>query len=240
MRERIWAFLRVTQQADRVILGKYNMPSPQQILDGLSEISNRWQELAILWHLYFALLAFVLLMGVHPPKRVVGSLLGLPLLSVSFLAWLSGNPFNGITFGLSGTALIIVSIRLPKANVRISSWRGIKAGLLMFTFGWLYPHFLDTESFVPYLYSAPTGLIPCPTLSIAIGLALLLNGLDSRVWSAILGAMGIFYGLFGAVRLAVTIDWILLLGAALILILVFSRKGDEELSELNGVQNETI
>jgi type II secretory pathway component PulF len=67
------------------------MPSPQQILNGLSEISSRWQALAVFWHLYFAVFALVLLTGIRPPKRIAGILLGLPLLSVSFLAWLSGN-----------------------------------------------------------------------------------------------------------------------------------------------------
>ena len=52
----------------------------------------------------------------------------------------------------------------------------------------------------------PTGLVPCPTLSIVIGLALIVEGLDSRIWTSVLvGATGVFYGIFGAVRLGVTI-----------------------------------
>ena len=87
------------------------------------------------------------------------------------------------------------------------------AGAALLIFGWVYPHFLETSSPLTYLYAAPTGLIPCPTLSITIGFALILGGLDSRLWSWVLGAFGLFYGAFGALRLGVTIDLVLLLGS---------------------------
>ena len=60
----------------------------------------------------------------------------------------------------------------------------------------------------------------CPTLSIVIGLALITGGLDSRLWTSILTAAGLFYGLFGALRLGVTIDFVLLLGASVALVVV--------------------
>ena len=46
----------------------------------------------------------------------------------------------------------------------------------MFLLEWIYSHFLETSSLVPYPYSAPIGLIPCPTLLITIGPALDLTG----------------------------------------------------------------
>jgi hypothetical protein len=99
-------------------------------------------------------------------------------------------------------------------------------GALLFAFGWVYPHFLNTSSFLPYLYSAPTGLIPCPTLSIVIGLALILGGLGARTWSLVLGVTGIFYGIFGSAWLGVLIDWVLLLGALTIVFFVLvERRG---------------
>ena len=194
------------------------MPTNEQILSGLSEISNDWRLLALIWHIYFGLLIIALYWGIRPPKRLTGILLGLPLLSVSALAWLTANPFNGTVFGLSGIALMGISMGLPRDNVTIAAPWAVVPGILLFMFGWLYPHFLDTPSFIPYLYSAPTGLIPCPTLSIVTGLALVLGGLGSRAWSWVIGAVGIFYGVFGATHLDVAIDWILLAGAAALII----------------------
>jgi hypothetical protein len=89
----------------------------------------------------------------------------------------------------------------------------VVSGSLLFVFGWVYPHFLETRSILTYLYAAPTGLIPCPTLSTVIGLSLILGGLGSRAWSLTLGFAGIFYGVFGAAWLGVTIDWFLAVGA---------------------------
>ena len=83
------------------------MPGPEQILKGLSEIANKWQMLAMVWHVYFGILAVGLIAGVRPSKRLAGILLGLPLLSVSALAWASSNPFNGTLVALAGIALIV-------------------------------------------------------------------------------------------------------------------------------------
>jgi hypothetical protein len=202
------------------------MPTPDEILSGLSEIANTWRVLAIFWHVYFGVLALLLLQGARPSRRVVGVLLGLPLLSVSVLAWINGNPFNGTFFAVSGIALIAISTRLSHDRVRVAPLWAATLGALLFAFGWVYPHFLNTLSFLPYLYSAPTGLIPCPTLSIVIGLALILGGLGARTWSLVLGVTGIFYGIFGSAWLGVLIDWVLLLGALTIVFFVLvERRG---------------
>jgi hypothetical protein len=103
--------------------------------------------------------------------------------------------------------------------VRLASGGLLLLGGVFFAFGWLYPHFLDTASFLPYLYAAPAGLIPCPTLSILLGLTLVARGLDSRAWSAIGGVISVFYGAFGALVLGVTVDWVLLCGGIIVLLL---------------------
>jgi hypothetical protein len=200
------------------------MPNSEQILNGLSTIANQWQILAIAWHIYFAALAGGLALGFRPSKRIGAILLVLPLLSVSILAWLAANPFNGLLFALASIALLIIAIRLPQEPVEIAPLWLTAAGIFLFLFGWLYPHFLENASFLPYLYAAPTGLIPCPTLSIVTGLSLMVGGLESRTWSGVLGGMGLFYALFGAIRLGVAIDLILLLGALLLLLIAFLPK----------------
>ena len=190
------------------------MPTPDQILSGLGQIANTWQSLAVFWHVYFGALALALLLGWRPSVRIAGTLLAVPLLSVSILAWTAGNPFNGTLFAVSGIALIAIALRQPGEPVQIGPAWAVIAGALLLAFGWVYPHFLETTSFLPYLYSAPTGLIPCPTLSAVIGLGLIVGGLGSRAWSLVLGATGLFYGLFGTLRLGVSLDWALVAGAA--------------------------
>jgi hypothetical protein len=176
------------------------------------------------WHIFFAALVIGWLLGLRPSKRVGGILLSLPLLSVSILAWISANPFNGVLFALAGIALMVIAARLSPEHIQFAPRWVVGAGLFMFLFGWVYPHFLETSSIVPYLYAAPTGLVPCPTLSIVIGVSLVVGGFNSRAWSLVLGAMGLFYSIFGALRLGVMIDLVLLFGALLTILILFVPK----------------
>lgn len=198
------------------------LPAPEQILYELTTIASQWRMLAIAWHLYFAIIALALLCGVRPSKRIAGTLLALPLLSVSLLALLAAplNPFNSAVFAVATIALLVISSRLPRESVKIAPGWAVLSGTGLFAFGWVYPHFLDSQSWLTYLYSAPTGLVPCPTLSIVIGIVLVLDGLGSIPFILVLVATGLFYGAFGAAYLGVTIDSILLLGAGLLLIIV--------------------
>lgn len=187
------------------------MPSPEQIIAGLASTANEWWLLALFWHVYFAALALLILRArISPP--LTGILLSLPLVSVSALAWWTGNPFNRTVFLVSATALFVLALRVPRPT-KAAPPMAMIAGMAMFMFGWMYPHFLNTTSLLPYLYAAPTGLIPCPTLSIIVGLTLLAGGL-SGAWSLALASLAAFYGLFGTFVLGVPIDLFLAGGAA--------------------------
>ena len=200
------------------------MPTSEQILAGLKIIVNTWWPLAVFWHVYFAAVVIALIFGVRPSKRLSGILLLLPILSVSFVAWMSSNPFNGILYAFIGILLIYFSIKLPHEKISIApSWTLI-LGIILFIFGWVYPHFLENSSWYEYLYKAPTGLIPCPTLSVVIGLLLILNGLESRVISLLIGIVGLYYGITGVIQLGVLIDLVLLLGAIMIVVVSIAGK----------------
>ena len=191
------------------------MPTPEQILEGLNRISSQWTALAVIWHAYFGILLILLLAGVRRAQRVMAVVLSLPLLSVSALAWDASNPFNGTMFLLFGIGLIVIGLRLPAEPVTVSrQW--LVTGLLVILFGWIYPHFISEDPALHYLITAPLGLVPCPTLSMVIGISFLLGGLSSPGWMRILGSAGILYGLFGAFRLGVYIDIILLVAAVLL------------------------
>lgn len=196
------------------------MPTSDEILQGLTTIANGWSYVAIGWHIVIALSVVALLAGWRPSQRFVGMALVLPLITVSIAAWSAGNPFNGSVFAVLSAALLALSLNLPRRSIVVGSgWSGI-IGLLMIAFGWVYPHFLSAESPSFYLIAAPVGLIPCPTLSLVIGFAIVYGGF-SRSWSLPLAFAGLFYALFGAVRLHVLIDLFLLAGSICLLIMAF-------------------
>lgn len=188
------------------------MPNPADILAGLTTIAARGLPLAIVWHVLLAAAIIALLLGRRPGRRSGAVALSLPLLSVAVLAWLHGNPFNGIVFVVFAALLAALGLRLPKEPIdQPARWQAA-AGALMIAFAWFYPHFVPGDSWLAYFYAPPLGLIPCPTLSMVVGFALSANGFSSRGWSRTLVVLGLFYGLFGAFRLGVGIDAILLAG----------------------------
>ncbi|MCB2203866.1 hypothetical protein KQI65_03895 [bacterium] len=191
------------------------MPTPDQILESLQSISTQFTGLALLWHIAAGILLIALIAGRRPAQRMLGLLLTLPLLSVSLLAWMYGNPFNGSMFAILAVALVVIALRFPGARVRIDGkWK--YSAVAMIVFAWVYPHFQADTGIWHYLLSAPLGLVPCPTLSMVIGITMLCGGLGSKSWTRVLASAGILYGTFGAFRLGVTIDIVLLASAMLL------------------------
>lgn len=189
------------------------MPTVHQILRQLEQISNEGVLVAVVWHVVIGGALAALLLGWRPSKRLAGALLSLPLFSVSATAWTYGNPFNGWIFLVAGGVLLAVGLSLGADPVRRSPTRWLVAGLALLAFGWVYPAFLESQPRYVYLMGAPVGLIPCPTLAVVCGLALMGRGLGSRPWAFVLAAVGLSYGLIGAFVLGVAIDLTLLVGA---------------------------
>ena len=189
------------------------MPSPPEILDGLTAISNQWRGVAAGWHVLAGVLVLSLVSGWRPTERLLAVLITLPVVSVSVLAWSAGNAFNGVMF--AGLALMLFRCvpRLRPQRVRLDSAWPVLAGATMVALGWTYPHFLMTESWTAYLYAAPLGVVPCATLSAAIGIAWMVAPLRSGTWAATLASGGLLYGLLGVFYLNVMIDIVLLAGA---------------------------
>ena len=196
------------------------MPSPQQILQGLEMIAGRMAWLAVIWHIVLVIIPVAIAVGWRPSNRLFGAAISLPVLSVSIMAWIFGNPFNGAVFLVFFVLLTIFALRQNRGLITIaSSWRLI-SGIILLIFGLVYPHFLDTNNFLPYLYKSPLGLVPCPTLSYIIGGALLFRGLNSKGWNITLIVAGFIYGVIGAFRLNVLIDLVLLAGSVLLILKV--------------------
>jgi hypothetical protein len=185
------------------------MPGAGEILNGLSETSVSWKAFAILWHIYFAVFAIITLSAFRTSNHFVAAALVPPLASVGALAWIEGNPFNGAAFCLLSVVLLVILIAFRAGQVERAPPRWLVPGLVLAGFGWAYPHFLDSEPWTSYLYASPLGLIPCPSLSMVLGITMVYGGLNSRIWSLILALAAIFYGVFGSLYLGVTIDWVL-------------------------------
>jgi hypothetical protein len=190
------------------------VPSSDALLTTLGTIANDWRWLAIAWHLLFAGLFLALLAGWRPPARLLGLVLVVPLLSVSAVAWLSGNPFNGTMFAILAATLVwsVASFRHTSVTLVRSAW--LAAGGAITVFGWAYPHFVRTESWVAYTYASPFGILPCPTLAVVIGVTLMVRHLIAIEWHAALVVSGLLYGAIGVFRLGVTLDWGLLLASS--------------------------
>lgn len=199
------------------------MPNADEILKSLGTLVESWKALASFWHLYCALLIGFALFGRRAQNRLVAALL-IPLVaSVSVLAWTSGNPFNASTFGVLTVTLAALLRGVSARPVERARGAWLLLGVLLIAFGWAYPHFLEQHPATTYLYAAPLGLIPCPTLSLVVGVTILFSGLRSRAWSLVVSSAALFYGAFGALRLGVTIDWVLTAGGIGLLVLAIRQ-----------------
>ena len=197
-----------------VTRGWGGMPGADQILEGATRIANEALPLAVAWHAMVAVGSIALVAGWRPSRRTAALLLTLPLASVSALAFAYGNPFNGTVFAAAVLLSIVLARRLGREPVEAARGWSAAAGIVMVSFGWIYPHFLRTDSALAYLVAAPTGLVPCPSLSLVIGFALLGRGLGDRAWSGVLAAIGLLYGVVGVAKLHVLLDLPLVAGAA--------------------------
>jgi hypothetical protein len=188
------------------------MPSASDILDGLSDIANRATGIAVAWHIVIAMALAALAGGWRPSRCTARLLTGSPLVSVAAVSFAFGNLFNGWVFSAGALALTALAMNGDLRPISRESASTYRIGVAAIAFGWLYPHFLERHV-AAYLYASAVGLIPCPTLAVATGFALLGNGLGSRLWSLTLAAVGLLYGLFGVLRLGVFLDIGLVAGA---------------------------
>jgi len=194
------------------------MPKTEEILNGLQKIVNDYSTIAIIWHLLFYAFIAALIFKLLPTNKLFGLLIFVPVLSVALLAFLSGNPFNGILFSILAIIIIIFGLGASSQPVQTSQTFFMVIGILMIIFGLVYPHFVNTDSFLKYLYASPVGLIPCPTLSILIGFLLLYNGFGSQSLTLTFIVFGLFYGIFGVLKLAVYLDIFLVFGTITLLV----------------------
>jgi hypothetical protein len=201
------------------------MPTADAIVKGLTTIANEWRVLAIGWHLLLGTLLLAVWLGWRPARRHLGYLLVAPLMSVSIVAWISGNPFNGAVFLLLAVVLLLAARRFPGHQGGWPSSPLMTSGVVLLAFAWSYPHFVNADRWAEYAYAAPLGLVPCPTLAALIGLTLILGLLRPALWAATLVAAAVVYGMVGVFTLGVLLDYGLLAGAGALAVALFTRTG---------------
>ena len=187
------------------------MPTATEIIAALEVVAHRGIVIAGLWHVIIGAWGVAASQSWRPSPRLAGVLLVLPLASVTVVSQVFGQVFDAVLFSVLTGVLTVIAARSSLAEVQRQNWTS-GLGELLVMFSWVYPHFLEGHSTFTYLIASPLGLLPCPTLSMVIGWALLGYGPASRAWSLTLAGMAIFYGLFGALRLGVESDLVLLLG----------------------------
>lgn len=189
------------------------MPNAELILAGLSGTAMHFWYVAVAWHLIIGTILVASVLGWRPTRGGMTTLLAAPLASVALFALFSRNWFNAAIFGLLTSVLALTGVRLDRDSVRRSQTWALAAGALMIAYAWFYPHFLPQGLPFGALYAAPVGLLPCPTLALVIGFTLVFSGFGSRRWTVALVVVGLFYGLFGTLRLRVGLDLGLIAGA---------------------------
>jgi hypothetical protein len=194
------------------------MPTPSGILDNLTAIANQALALAVVWHVLAGGVIAALFLGWRPSARLAAVLVAAPALTVSVLAFAYGNPFNGAAFAVLVLLLLALASRAGAGRVPGGDGWAPWIGAALVAYALVYPHFLGSHSAALYLVAAPVGLVPCPTLSVMIGFTLLAGEGLTDGWRTTLFAFGVFYALFGIVRLGVWLDAGLLIGAVTLVV----------------------
>lgn len=189
------------------------MPTNDAILSGLTTLANEWRALAVGWHVLFGILLLTPVLARRPSNRPLGYLLAVPLFSVSALAWTADNPFNGTVFSALALLLLVAARRFSNDSIQCGFGPIAVTGAVLLAVGWSYPHFLQADHWTAYLYAAPLGILPCPTLSALVGYTLVFGLYRSIVWVSALTATSLFYGVIGVFTLRVELDYALLAGA---------------------------
>jgi len=194
------------------------MPTREEILAGLTWLANEYTGIAIAWHILLFILIAMLFAGWKPGNNVMILVLTSLALSASFFASLQGNFFNASVFALLVITSVFATLKPGKQLMKGDKPGPDIIGLLLIIFGLVYPEFLNVNSLLEYVYAAPVGLIPCPTLAILVGFALVYREFGSVIWTTTLVIAGLFYGLFGALYLKVYLDWVLVAGSCILLL----------------------
>ncbi len=184
---------------------RQGMPTPAEILRQLEETSRVLTPIAMAWHIVLAAAVLAVLGRWRPSQRTALVALAAPAASVALAASEYGSAFNVLSFAILTALLGMAAWRASAAPVsRGPAWATV-IGAAALAYGWIYPHFVEGGPLLAVI-AAPIGLVPCPTLAVIAGFALIGGGFGSRGAVATVATWSAFYAVFGIARLGVVLD----------------------------------
>jgi hypothetical protein len=186
--------------------------NPEAILQYLEMLANNNLTVNLLMHMVViaALLSLYLAKSFSFARHLFQGSICLLLLSVTIHAFIFGNIFHALTFGLF-TLIALVQLARPKQDIKVNANR-IQTVIALFfiIIGLWYPEFIEKNAVMLLLFS-PVGVIPCPTLLSVLGLLTLTYPSSGKFQYGFAIFMGLIYGVIGIFVLKVYLDITLLI-----------------------------
>ncbi len=139
------------------------MPDRSAILAAAEGIARDAFGLAVVWHVVVGATLLCLFLRRKIGKRNAGSLLMVPIASVSLVSLTHDSPFNGIVLLVVAAVGAALALRLPDGRAHGGPRWARRLGAVLVGLAWVYPHFSTGRAWTANLYGAPMGVLPCPT-----------------------------------------------------------------------------
>lgn len=180
------------------------MPPAEVILQATSTMARELVGVAIAWHVVLLVIGFAIAIRRESSHRIVHVGMVALALSVAVSALAYGNPFNAASFGLLALGIAFAGARPHRTDAPLPVLV-LLVGVGAFVYGWTYSHFA-AGSWHQLAWASPIGIVPCPTLAILGGAAIVTGGFGSRWLLGILAAWTTFYATYGTLVLGVWLD----------------------------------
>lgn len=135
-------------------------------------------------------------------------------LTVTINALIYGNPFHATTFGIMSITAGSMFLSKKKEDIAWEFRTDYKMviSILLIISGLWYPELANVNPFESLMLS-PVGVIPCPTLTTALGLMNLFSAQINRKLLYVTIFFGMIYGFIGTFKLGVYFDVVLIIAA---------------------------
>lgn len=183
------------------------------ILNYIEMVAGKYPVISILLHiLIIALIITLFIPGFKQKRLTFDGVLTVIFASVASVALINGNPFNGVVFIIL-VVFAVFELFQRRNEITVPVFTSVSRGAVIrnllcmaaILVGILYPHFVNVSPAL-LLFLSPIGIIPCPTLTVALGLLNLYYPKTNKGLYTVVTIAGMFYGLTGVFLLHVYTD----------------------------------